>query len=723
MAKSSYNFVPLANQVFFPDDTDKISQDIPFADGEDGVIELTIKNVTPIFTRNGAGKGVDEKMSSHIVMPDGSKRYFIPGTSIKGCLRSVMEILAHGKMQQYDNDSFGIPREFDTRKPDNKIYMSHMQNVSCGWLKMSEDDEFFISECTKGVVKISHDEIRAVYSGFNIGRDHHTAQEKQESMDKTALYPACTMEGVDYQIVCTGHMKGKKHEYLFSVEQHAPVKVENSVIKAFESVHKNTGYYGGKNGKGGFLKDRLHKGLTIPVFFTKENGKINSIGIARMFRPAYPNDVKKSVEHCYNGKVDYDKIDLPEAIFGYVRGNESLKGRVTISHAFCNEVIADANLLKVSGVLGQPSASYYPFYLKQDTPPYNTYNTGDAKIAGRKRYRITKGTDVLPLPVGNGNDKVGTELNMLPQGKTFKCSIVLHNMRPFEIGALISAITFNKTPGAHHNLGMAKAFGYGKVTCSLKMNGLQKSEEEYLRAFEVALASKNITLLNNEALNQLVSIASETHDVADMGYMDMAEYRDTKKVDNFTLLKEIKSVLHTILTQQELNDAKKKAQEEADEIARKNAERLAQEEKNLSTIAEANKYINSGDLNMTAGNKSEAKLAYTKALELLKGVGADTKEVEAKIDALSNSGSVGSGNDLSFKDMLNSNLQHIINPLKKWCRENSGKFGDAEYADLLEVVMTLEQSARRSSLGSKKDIVKAIGKCYTDKLYTEACIV
>ena len=51
--KAPFNFVPLSDQVVFPDWADKISQDIPFEDGESGTIELKITAQSPIFVRNG----------------------------------------------------------------------------------------------------------------------------------------------------------------------------------------------------------------------------------------------------------------------------------------------------------------------------------------------------------------------------------------------------------------------------------------------------------------------------------------------------------------------------------------------------------------------------------------------------------------------------------------------------------------------------------------------
>ena len=110
MIKAPFNFVPLADKVYFTSWAKQISHDIPFQDGESGVIDLKIIAETPIFVRNGHteqdGKVKNEIYNSFCKSADG--RYFIPATSIKGAIRSVLEIMSFGKITQMQNQSFGL---------------------------------------------------------------------------------------------------------------------------------------------------------------------------------------------------------------------------------------------------------------------------------------------------------------------------------------------------------------------------------------------------------------------------------------------------------------------------------------------------------------------------------------------------------------------------------------------------------------------------------------
>ena len=117
MIKAPFNFVPLADNVVFPEWADKISQDMPFSDGISGSFSVKIKALTPIYVRNGHIQDIDkqsEEYKSFSKTPDGE--YFIPATSIKGELRHLLEILSFSKMQRIDNKRYSI------RDVNNKQY-------------------------------------------------------------------------------------------------------------------------------------------------------------------------------------------------------------------------------------------------------------------------------------------------------------------------------------------------------------------------------------------------------------------------------------------------------------------------------------------------------------------------------------------------------------------------------------------------------------------------
>ena len=411
----------------------------------------------------------------------------------------------------------------------------------------------------KGIQKIPHKVLKTHFKSFNTGRDHETAEIKQKSLGGTLFPSMCigdneitytagnnvkkVVPAGNYVIVCTGYMKGKGSEYLFSTECNT-IPVKKEVFKAFDTIHQFTPYYAGRGGELGFLKKRLKHGDKIPVFFEKdEDEKVIAMGITRMFRYPFKHSIKDCVERISKEHFS-ERADMSEVIFGYINKDNSLKGRVQIGNAFSQNYINDNECEVVGGVLGQPHPSYYPLYLQQEGRNLSNYSSDNAMLAGRKRYRVTKEGQVWELSRGNDkNENILTCFRPLPANQTFICRIRVHNLRKVEIGALLSSFTFNNTPDTYHNIGLAKAYGYGAFTCQVSLSDdFKYSKAEYIKSFNEEISyflQKNGSCLSREkCLNHLVSIASATHAVEEMKQMDFKECAFYKEDRNFSALSE-----------------------------------------------------------------------------------------------------------------------------------------------------------------------------------------
>lgn len=552
-----YNFVPLNKHVYVPSWYNKVSQDIPFEDGEDGYIEVTWKNISPLFIRDASESEDKNKNihSMHILQPDGSRLYFIPGSSLKGMLRSVLSIMSFGKMGDYNNRYFGH-REFDTKITDGKKYQEEMKKVKYGWLsKNKETEEYYLSPCAVDAEKISISEVEAKYGRYN--DKYKLAWDRNDFIAKGGkLFPEYNVNGVKYRLFATGQIHNKKHELLIPVEKERPNKVDSKVMESFFTVYKPTPKFDK-------FKDMLEEGREIPVSFlyVPNSESIAVIGMGRMLRLPFTYCVKQLVEKGQPVAQHVGKQDLCETIFGWADRNNSMKGRVQISNAFATDKIDEED--SVTGVLGEPKASFYPLYLRQESCPYKTYASTEACISGRKRYRIHQGGSTTELPLGNDNENTKTTICPISAGHTFKMRINVHNLRKMEIGALLSALTFHRTEGASHNIGGAKSFGYGKMKidcCEIKLFGLKYSEEEYLRQFENEMdsfmkESEGCSWYNSSQMKSLVAIASDHRD-EEVRMMVMKEYLEYKKNNNFSLLRDVSDGVKTVLRQEDLLKAK-----------------------------------------------------------------------------------------------------------------------------------------------------------------------
>lgn len=132
-----YGFVPLSTRVFFPEWGPAASRDLPFADGICGTFRLEVEAVSPIFVR-----GTDDP-TQPFRLPDGM--YALPGTSIRGMLRNVVEVATFGKLSRVNAHRYAL-RDLHNQKS----YVSQMARivdgqpvplVNAGWLVPTGDAE------------------------------------------------------------------------------------------------------------------------------------------------------------------------------------------------------------------------------------------------------------------------------------------------------------------------------------------------------------------------------------------------------------------------------------------------------------------------------------------------------------------------------------------------------------------------------------------------------
>lgn len=582
-----YNFVPLNKYVFYPSWSEEVSQDIPFSDSEDGIIEVTIHTMSPFFSRDGK----ETEYSSHIMGTDGKRHYFIPATTIKGMLRSMIEIMSFGKMQEgkdYQNRYFGwrdVANSTNTAKSTE--YKKITNKGKPGWLKKVGDAYTFTS-CMGKIGKMQIPDVKDRFPGYT---PNTSVWDVNASVEKNGIYPTypeVEIEGNSYRLVCTGDIGGKKHELLFPMELGEEEKLSDETIAAFKTLYENTPGFAEERvtGKGCFLK-ALEEGKEIPVFKIVRDGK-TFLGFSKMFRIPFRYNVRDQVE--YIQKADAEKADLAEILFGYAGKKKSLKGRVMVGHAFMDGFVEDNDLKPISGILGSPKASYYPFYIKQQQSPYKTYDDL-VGVAGRKLYRIHRSNTTIGLPQGE-NKNMDTTFKAIPEGQTFRLRIALHNMRPMEIGAVLAALTLNGTEGAFFNLGLAKGFGYGK--CKIEMDdvqlwGFSHDARYYMHEFEEEMST--FTYENSyqqwaetESITQLIKIFSE-HDDETVKMMELKEYEEGKneKKSSFNPLHEFNKPINSMLDADEWENIMKSAKEararDAIAMARKQLAQLYQEAK------------------------------------------------------------------------------------------------------------------------------------------------
>lgn len=571
MITAPYNFVPLNKKVVEAYWADQISHDKPFKAFVSGTLEIEMTAENPIYIRNG-GKTIfiTNKKGDKEEIPDPefnnlNGSHFIPGSSIKGMLRSVVEILSFGKLEDKVNDVKLSVRDFSRGAKDAGIYdpSKISQEALAGWLK-KEGDYFILKPCGRPG-RISHKELDKLTKLQSISKHYqnknNVSNDKEKSAkDKNRIFNLQDStyffgfesedEGIgrkkfvldqngNYkgQIVLTGQAserkepnKGKQYEFIFF-----EVESKEIIIDKDDPFIKNFLYAVYEHDKAQQSvdwrwrkEDFLNIGKSIPVFFRSAQNEISKIkksdlidmGLTLTYKVTYRNSIKESISNFQ----DQIKRDLSEAIFGYTVSEKetkekSLKGRVWVSHAF-----AEGNPKSLGmklEVLAGPKPTYYPNYIKQNESngkiigKYSTFMDKEPEIRGYKRYpvRFADEIDTNPPPknerTGEVNEKVATRFKPLDKGTKFKFSITYHNLKKAELGALISAITFHLNDGYSHTIGMGKSLGYGRVNLQIT-NKTHEDLKSFAKEFEAfmnwALGNSTASWHQSEQIRELITL-------------------------------------------------------------------------------------------------------------------------------------------------------------------------------------------------------------------------
>ena len=614
-----YNFVPLNEKVIFPEWADNIYHDIPFEVGLSGEIKYSIIAKSPILISSGKGKSNGEHIeknfknlnhkedfldlqsdktstipSLNLFCKDSDGNYFIPGTSLKGAFRSLLEILSFSKLSIYDDYAYSY------RDLYNNNYKEALKadSIHCGWLTMESDEKWVIEDC--GLPgRISQQEIDKHF-GTNFKKEFLSEESKKlKENQKTAKYKyleffkkrnsdfdykllQCKFieskqeqfktiydiisegisegekKGLNGTIVFTGQpgfrneisKKGKWLEFIFFEKNGKTFDIKEEQIKNFKSAYFNNQPDESEDWKYWKYLAKKNKDFKIPVFFVKDNNdKVLHFGLSQLYKLPYKFKISDliSQEHKKN-----DKLDFAQCLFGRISNSDNntdetgLKGRIQFGHAFISKNSSETKESSdINKILSSPKATFYPFYLIQQ---YNkssgllTYDDKNSKLAGFKRYPIHFNANIESIAESINNKKLLSRMRPLPKGTVFQGTISFHNLKAVELGALLSALTFNDEEKCFHTLGGGKPFGFGKAKVNIESLNIANYEElkfekaeykKYIEEFNKYFKNKiGKDLKETMQYKELVAMAKEYSDIdidKFLNYMKLEDFANIRK--------------------------------------------------------------------------------------------------------------------------------------------------------------------------------------------------
>lgn len=521
---SPYNFVPLHERVHLPEWGELVSHDVPFKEGVDAEIHYTLTAESPLLV-GGHHTSSDGRQPGEVYpfkLRNGENSYAIPGSSLKGMLRAVLEIAGFGRMRMVDDRALSVrdltagARFFYRNKmTDDSVKGAYRPKVQSGWVEFDDSGKPWITPCAYS--RVEHDDL-AKYSDDPIWEEFPEApgsKFKYETWEQSGsefelwfqpepetshhhsrgklIYSKATSLGTGSKwgtLVFTGqpHKRdrqkpGCKHmEFIFYEDQQESVEkfeVEDSVWRAFLQIHENSKEW-----------EYWRHEPYVPIFYLTDKNGATSLGLAQMYRLAYEHSIGETIEHAsseHRRQPGVDaRYDLADLLFGAVGEGEmdSLRGRVSVETA----TLESQSRLRPQEptILNSPKPSFYPNYVVQKTiervkldgQTYQTYVTqkiGEHKnrrpqIRGFKRYPARPENDVAVQALSSDqSSSASVQVRLFPLDKRaqFKGRIVCHNLQPIELGALLWVMTWGNRDKLRHSLGMAKPFGFGQVRISI----------------------------------------------------------------------------------------------------------------------------------------------------------------------------------------------------------------------------------------------------------------
>ena len=599
---SPYNFVPLSEKVYFPDWADRISHDVPFSDGICGVIDIAVEAVTPIYVRSGGvhpekpEERLNDRNTQDFFRVHEGGGYAIPGTSFKGMLRNVVEIASFGKMSRVDDNRYGM------RDLYNKAYTQHITKVDSrtnsyvplaksGWLTENESGDWLLTPCE--FARIEQEDINRAIHGANLGLERESGIDKQKRLHgrteaftfeigemkphnhsrNKLMYRKATFKpgGIKGVIVVTGQPSrrdgkpGKKHmEFVFFNGSTSDITVPEQIRREFEFIHSEHSSAHSKpqpNEEWAYWEKKLEAGERVPVFYLEDkNGKLSSMGLAMMFRLPYKNTIHDAIKNTDPDHLDPHRLDLAEAIFGRVSDQDGLRGRCTVTALMAEGSPRAGDT--VTKVLNAPKPTFYPSYIEQPqaradgtiTGNYLTLMDEGSKLRGWKRYPTRKSGLGTATP-GPDQKKVSTSFRPLPPGTVFRGRIHVHNLRPYELGAIAWALTFGGNRQCCHSLGMAKPYGYGVVKVSVRgsqLTGMDGSTTDMESAMEAFVKLMEAEVGDGRGWASSIQIKSLLA-MADPSKADPASLRypvldGSNRINEFADIKKARKVLKQVNT-------------------------------------------------------------------------------------------------------------------------------------------------------------------------------
>lgn len=559
-AVAPYNFVPVADPaITFPDDDRNplaIDQGAYQQGRWTGWLDVKLTTHSPLYVRGPLTPeehAVKEKQDAdskdqtpHLEKLRNKPDFFyvkdptsptIPGSSLRGMIRGIVEILGQGKLSPVmdtplvyravgDTSSHGeaYRKMLMAEDPDRKHYYTPL--FKGGFVRKNSEGNWFIQPAREinGVsfARINHKRIpqeqlerwhgcrNASEIYVKVGDyDFKSVRGSFLNVKKASIVEAESKQqtGLEKAVLAkSGPMFSKKTEaVIFPPDADAewipipngsnPADPRDLVTEYKDQISPEQEILLGQDG---VLRDYQ------PVFYLMKDGTlVFFFGHTQMFRMPYPRSPQKMLDGSH---YDETRVDFAEAMFGKVRGQSGgMAGRVFVSDAYLGSEqdrnklwLDEGDPVVIPKVLATPNPTTFQHYLTQAKPDVPqgkglyTYNNslGQTTLRGHKLYwhkdNTLRRSDFAEQPnnIDPKKDKIHTKIKPVRKGVSFTFRIHFENLLPVELGLLwwSLALPAKGDQVYCHKLGMGKPLGLGAVKLEPSLH-LISIDKRYKRLF------------------------------------------------------------------------------------------------------------------------------------------------------------------------------------------------------------------------------------------------
>jgi CRISPR-associated protein (TIGR03986 family) len=522
-----YAFVPLVSKPLLLSEDEKKTleniHDVPLRNGVSGCIDVAFVTKSPLCIKQ------NDKQNVNI-----EDKYFIPGSSLKGMIRNVFEIVTLSNIKNSIANSRYSMR--DIRSNDYELKSTNQQQSSGFLIKIK--DRFMVMPCES--FQYSYSEIEDI-EGVDL-KFEKSILDKYRKIKYEYIFQDENTDEWKFWFF-SGFMNNKENEFLFDIPKinlSDLIPFEDEAYDDFIFIHEKEN----ENANWKFWKKKLKNYLSVediiqdqyegivPCFYRTEivNGekKVKDVGFSYLYRQPYKKKIHDFLPDSYQSS---NEIDMTQSLFGYANSINALKGRLHFSNAF---IMNGKNADKQYFIFGKPKPTYYPFYLEQDSgKKLKTYFSNETKISGWKRYILHETNKI-----GKTTGKVKVESDFIPiqENASFNLKIRFHNLHQHELGALLLSLTFNNDD-CYHSLGYAKSQGYGKIKLkkiNLNVDGMIQESSKFIDKYFDYLKVKLGGNFNDFEIvfNRLVKLCSANYfPEKDIRYPDLNS-KEFEKIKN-----------------------------------------------------------------------------------------------------------------------------------------------------------------------------------------------